>query len=265
MPSAWTEGEVRTPDGATLHSYRRGKGPSLVLAHGSSDSAKCWSRVAAALEDSYDIVAYDAWSHGLSDTAAEGDPSAGADLVAVVEALGLGPTLAMGHSMGAATVSEAIAERPDLFRAAVLEDPGWMSEAKMAEVLEIARQAHEAAATMSSQEVVEQFGSPPSDPEDRVNWAEAKRQHRAPAWDGAVPRMLRAPWQDTVRQFRCPVLLVWGTRGLVTAETADEARGLFPTLKDAQLDTGHCVRYEAFEPYVAAVREFLAEAPPAVR
>ena len=166
--------------------------------------------------------------------------------------------------MGAATVSEAIAERPDLFRAAVLEDPGWMSEARMAEVMEIARQAREAAATMSSQEVSERFGSPPSDPVDHANWEEAKRQHRAPSWDGAgVPRMLLAPSQDTVRRFRCPVLLVWGTRSLVTAETAEEAHGLAPMLQDVQLDAGHSVRYEAFEPYAAAVREFLAGAPPA--
>ena len=164
--------------------------------------------------------------------------------------------------MGAATVSEAIADRPDLFRAAVLEDPAWMSAAKMAEVMEMARQAAAAAATMSSLQVSERFGSPPSDPVDHLNWEEAKRQHRPPEWNGALPSMFQTPWQDSVRRFRCPVLLVWGTHGLVTAETTEEARGLFPGLEDVRLDAGHSLRYEAFEPYVTAVGQFLAAAPP---
>ncbi len=263
MTGAWIDGEVGTPDGATLHYVRRGAGPTLVLAHGSSDSARCWSRLADALEDSFDIVAFDARSHGLSDTAGAGAPSPGADLVTVVEALDLAPTLAAGHSMGAGTVSEAIADRPDLFRAAVLEDPAWMSAAKVAEVMEMARQAAAAAATMSSLEVSERFGSPPSDPVDHVNWEEAKRQHRQPEWDGTTPSIFETPWEDSVRRFRCPVLLVWGTHGLVTAEIVEEARDLFPALDDVQLDAGHCLRYEAFEPYVAVVEEFLTAAPPA--
>ena len=233
-----------------------------MLAHGSSDSARCWSRLAAALEDSFDIVAFDARSHGLSDAAGAGAPSPGTDLVTVVEALGLAPTLAAGHSMGAGTVSEAIADRPDLFRAAVLEDPAWMSAAKVAEVMEMARQAAAAAATMSSLEVSERFGSPPSDPVDHVNWEQAKRQHRPPGWNGALPSIFQTEWQDSVRRFHCPVLLVWGTHGLVSAEITEAAHHLFPALEDVQLDAGHCLRYEAFEPYVAAVGRFLAAAPP---
>ena len=164
--------------------------------------------------------------------------------------------------MGAGTVSEAIADRPDLFRAAVLEDPAWMSAAKVAEVMEMARQAAAAAATMSSLEVSERFGSPPSDPVDHLNWEESKRQHRQPEWDGTTPSIFETQWQDSVRRFRCPVLLVWGTHGLVTAEIIEEARDLFPGLDDVQLDAGHGLRYDAFEPYVAAVGRFLAAAPP---
>lgn len=257
MAGEWTDGELQTVDGATLHYYRRGTGLSLVLAHGSSDNGRCWSRVASALEGSFDIVAYDARSHGLSDAASDGDPSPGADLVTVVETLGLGPTLAIGHSMGAATVSAGIADRPDLFRAAVLEDPGWMTEAKMAEVMALARLAMEAPAEASGR-----YGAPPSHPEDAIYWEESKRQHRRTDMGAGIARLLGAPWQQDVGRFRCPVLLVWGTSGLVTAETAEEAHQLHPDLRDVQLDTGHCVRYEALEPYVAAVLEFFSSAPP---
>jgi len=255
MADGWTDGELRTPDGATLHSYRRGTGPSLLLAHGSSDAGRCWTRLAAALEDSYDIIAYDARSHGLSDTVSDDAPAPSADLITVVEALGLAPTIAMGHSMGAATVSAAITERPDLFRAAVLEDPGWMTEAKMQEVMAMAQQAMAAPPDSPAR-----FGARPSDPVDAKFWEESKRQHRR--FEGAASgRVFGAPWQGVVEQFRCPVLLVWGTTGLVTSETAEEAHGLSPLLQDVQIDAGHSIRYGAFEPYVAAVAPFLAAAP----
>ena len=163
----------------------------------------------------------------------------------------------MGHSMGAASVSTAIADRPDLFRAAVLEDPGWTTEARVAEVMALARRAMEAPADSP-----ERHGARPSHPEDVIPWEESKRQHRRPPGAPGVARLLGAPWQQDVRRFLCPVLVVWGTSGLVTAETVKEAYDLYPALQDVQLDTGHCVRYEEFEPFIAAVLEFLSSAPP---
>ena len=46
------------------------------------------------------------------------------DLVGIIEALGLEQPYAIGHSMGAGTVASALVTRPELIRAAVLEDPG---------------------------------------------------------------------------------------------------------------------------------------------
>ncbi len=97
MTSEWTDGDITTADGVRLHYYRRGSGPSLVLAHGATDNGMCWRRVADALADDFDVVAYDAPSHGRSD---DGQPGSGADVVAVVEALGLAPTLADGSLHG---------------------------------------------------------------------------------------------------------------------------------------------------------------------
>ncbi len=67
----WTEGYL-SADNVRLHYWRRGSGPPLLLAHGFGDSGECWTRVAEALEDDYDIVAYDARYHGLSDAPADG-------------------------------------------------------------------------------------------------------------------------------------------------------------------------------------------------
>jgi pimeloyl-ACP methyl ester carboxylesterase len=255
MTSDWADGDITSADGVGLHYYRRGSGPSLVLAHGATDNGMCWRRVADALADDFDVVAYDAPSHGRSD---DGQPGSGADVVAVVEALGLAPALAMGHSMGAGAVSEAIAERPDLFRAAVLEDPGWMDEARLAEIRELVRQATDAHAAGSGATAVP--GGQPTHPVDLADWEESKSQFRAPE-NWGIGRLSGVPWQDRVRRFACPVLLVWGTSGIVSEETAQEARRLSPALQDVQLDAGHNIRREAYDDFVAAVRSFLEHAP----
>jgi pimeloyl-ACP methyl ester carboxylesterase len=258
MTSEWAEGDVATAAGVRLHYYRRGSGPSLVLAHGVTDNGMCWRRVADALADGFDVVAYDAPSHGRSD---DGPPGSGADVVAVVEALGLSPALAMGHSMGAGAVSEAIGVRPDLFRAAVLEDPGWMTEERRAEIQQLIRQATEAGATGAGRGPTMADGRP-THPVDLADWEESKTQFRPPE-NWGLARLTAMPWQANVKKFACPVLLVWGTSGLVTEDTTREARRLYPDLQDVRLDAGHDIRREAYDDFLRVVRSFLEAAPAA--
>jgi pimeloyl-ACP methyl ester carboxylesterase len=115
----WTEGDI-TVSNVRIHYYRRGSGPPVVLAHGFSDSGRCWDRVATVLDDRYDVIAFDARHHGLSDSPNDGSIGDAADLVALVEALGLVRPALIGHSMGAGTVAQAAGERPELFRCAIL-------------------------------------------------------------------------------------------------------------------------------------------------
>ena len=242
----WTEGDVANPEGGTLHWYRKGRGPILVLAHGVSDNAMCWRRVADALADSFDVIAYDAPNHGKS---SDGRFGAGGDFIALVEGLKLGPVLAMGHSMGAATVSAALAARPDLFHAAVLEDPGWMTPARMMEIMKYAQEARANPSAMARE------AHAPADPIDAADWRESKTQYRQN--EAMMGGIFASPWQDTVRSFARPVLLVWGTTGLVTTEIVTEARSIFSNLRDVQFEAGHNIRCDAYEPFVAAVRAFL--------
>src|SRR3954467_10293418 len=112
----WSEGDV-VIDGVRIHHYRRGqgpavvparggRGPAVVLAPGSMDNGPCWNRVARALEADFELIAYDARSHGQSDASEEwGD--GGSDLIALVEALGIDRPAAIGHSMGASSVAAA--------------------------------------------------------------------------------------------------------------------------------------------------------------
>ncbi|ATE52171.1 MULTISPECIES: alpha/beta fold hydrolase [Actinosynnema] len=100
-----------------------GQGQGILLVHGLMSRATTWWKVARWLTAHGRVVAYDARGHGRN-------PQRGpfrtedfvADAEALVERLGLGPCVVLGHSMGALHGLALAAARPDLVRAVVAED-----------------------------------------------------------------------------------------------------------------------------------------------
>lgn len=127
-PAGWTDGYV-VANGIRIHYWRTGANtnkPPLVLAHGSSDDGLCWTNMAKEIQDSYDIIMFDARGHGLSDPPTPSDPPdvQVEDLAGLIKALKLERPILMGHSMGSASVAHFAAKYPDVPRAVILEDPG---------------------------------------------------------------------------------------------------------------------------------------------
>jgi N-formylmaleamate deformylase len=264
---AWFEGDIIV-DGGRLHYSRRGRGPAVVLAHGFSDNGRCWERVAKALEDSFDLVAYDARFHGLSDAVLTDSADGASDLLAVVDALGLDRPALIGHSMGAGAVATALAARPDGFRAAVLEDPGWHDTQRargpatpgLRNLTGWMQRMH----GMTLDEIIERGKAqwPTWHDDEFPAWAESKRQlHPPDDFRTALgSRGVRRRWQDLVTSFACPVLLVCGStaRGaIVSGEVAAEARALSSHVEVEFFDAGHNIRREAFDEVVGSIRAFL--------
>ena len=119
-----------------VHELGRTDGPTLVLLHGFTDSGLCWPDAVFRWQGEYRIVAPDARGHGESpryDPATAGSNRSDAmvaDVVSVLESLtGEGRELPVlvGHSMGAGIAAAVLGARPDLVRAAVLEDPPWLT------------------------------------------------------------------------------------------------------------------------------------------
>jgi len=130
VPDGWTTDTVRA-NGIDLQYHRTGEGPPLVVAHGFYENARCRATLVEDLVDSFDVVAYDARGHGGSDGPdwGYGIDDRVADLVGLVEALGLRDPILFGHSAGGSTVAWAAARRPELPSAVVLEDPdAWRGE-----------------------------------------------------------------------------------------------------------------------------------------
>jgi pimeloyl-ACP methyl ester carboxylesterase len=255
----WKSGYVQVGE-VRLHYWRRGTGAPLVLAHGFGDSGECWTRVAEALEDEYDIVAYDARYHGLSDApdTAEMQRSAmGDDLVGVCEALALERPAIMGHSMGGMTVMFAAAAYPELFSCAVMEDPPFWSEEPP---------QRQPSALPGTVEAVEEMGrkfNPGWHESEFGPWARAKLQLRMQMQGRRGLPGIDA-WRTEVAKMDLPTLLVCGGNrermAIVTDEVAAEMRRTNPQLEVVKFaGAGHNVRREALEGFVAATRTFLGK------
>ncbi len=101
-----------------------GSGPTLLLLHPNGFCAGVWEPLALAVRGDYRPVAIDAPGHGASDPPADpagiSFPSVAAAAAAVVDALELGPVLALGHSMGGACTVLLEAARPGTVTRALL-------------------------------------------------------------------------------------------------------------------------------------------------
>lgn len=119
-------------DGTPIGYRRSGRGPALVLVHGTTADSTGWERVLPLLEPHVTVYAMDRRGRGLS---GDGDSYSleleAADVVAVVDAAVVdavdalgdgGPVDVLGHSYGAHCVLEALL-LTDRIRRAVLYEP----------------------------------------------------------------------------------------------------------------------------------------------
>lgn len=267
----WQTGDV-VVDGVRLHYTRTGGDkPPVVLAHGFSDSGLCWAPVARALEADYDLVMVDARGHGHSDAPEDGYtlPRMAADLRGVIAGLGLRRPAVIGHSMGGGTTLALAGLFPGVPGAIVIEDAGALSAADFPasgggedRVAGLRAQIAERKQMTREQLIETQHAhSPLWSREELEPWADAHLLHspRSVVFDptGGID------WGALLPQITCPALLITADleRGaFVTPAHAAKLQAAVPTLRVAHIaGAGHSVRRDRLEPYMAALRAFLAE------
>ncbi|MDI2132121.1 alpha/beta fold hydrolase [Yinghuangia seranimata] len=100
-----------------------GDGPAVVLLHAGFVDHRMWDEQVAFLSERFRVIAADARGHGGSANASR--PFRQCDDVAdLLRALGLGPVVLVGVSMGGAIAVETAVEHPDLVRALVVSGAG---------------------------------------------------------------------------------------------------------------------------------------------
>jgi magnesium chelatase accessory protein len=91
--------------GLRWHVQQLGRGPVLLLVHGTGGATHSWRALAPLLARRFEVIAPDLPGHGFSAPASGAAPSLpgmAAALAALLRALGRRPALAVGHSAGAA-------------------------------------------------------------------------------------------------------------------------------------------------------------------
>lgn len=102
--------------------------PPLLFVHGYSCDGHDWSWQLSHFAARHRVIAVDNRGHGRSSVPDSGYDHLdfAGDLANVLDHLGCGPVVAIGHSLGGVIVSTLAVERPDLVQAIVSIDPGYL-------------------------------------------------------------------------------------------------------------------------------------------
>jgi pimeloyl-ACP methyl ester carboxylesterase len=266
-PAGWTDGYVAA-NGIRLHYWRTGGAkPPLVLAHGSSDDALCWTNLAKELTDRYDVIMFDARGHGLSDPPTAADPPdvQAEDLAGLIKALKLDKPILMGHSMGSASVAWFAAKYPDVPRAVILEDPALVRPAAPAATgvtppsVDERRAQVLARNNMSEAELVASCmkNSPKWGQAECETWAPSKRRHHPDT--ARVNNALRPPMRELLPKITAPTLILKAdAQGELRAQNEEVAK-LLPKGRLVHIaGAGHNVRRENKAQTIEVLNAFLA-------
>ncbi|MGK4584367.1 alpha/beta fold hydrolase [Kitasatospora sp. HPMI-4] len=237
-----------------------GPGRPLLALHGHLSEGMTFAALARDMAPQWRIIAPDLRGHGDSDRAADYSREGYiADVVALLEHLGLGPVPALGHSGGAITAYQLAARHPHLVSALINEEGaaaiptggpsplafvlGWPYTAPTREALLEA--LGPVAGPMIGEylrELPDGSWQLPFHPQDTVSSEEQVHGDHWAEWLGSD----------------CPALLVCGTRPpCVDGELAHAMAERRPRTRLASLETDHFVHSGDPVGFGRAVREFL--------
>lgn len=266
------------------HYYRTGgEKPSLILLHGFTENGLCWSRVAKAMEDDYDLIMVDARGHGRSSGPETGyaQELLTRDVAEIIRMMGLHRPCLFGFSNGAVTAAQVAANFPDLVRAVILEDSPWRETIRQSPPMQADGSEpwpgytawHQALRTQTLGERLvasRQFlpaGTYEWPEEELVTHLEAQAQFNLDVLNVVPPLPMPSPWRETVESIACPILLLTGNpaRGaMVTPEVAQQVAAMWQQGQHvAFAEASHFLHHEmqgtAFDHFIQVVKAFLCE------
>lgn len=257
----WLSGSCKA-NGIDMHYLRTGGDKSpVVLLHGLILNGSCWTPLARSLDKDYDVIMPDARGHGNSSAPSFGysyDDHA-ADVLGLIDALGLINPVLLGHSMGGMTAAVVASRNPKRLRGLVLVDPTFLTPQRQREVYQSdAVDQHRRILDCPKQELLaEMLGGSRRSREVVELFVQARFQTSLDAFEVLTPPI--PDYIQLINALTIPTLLVIGDVGsIVSLEMAREFATLNQYLKVVQIEkAGHGVPYDQPEHFSTVVQTFL--------
>lgn len=268
-------GEVHARSGSvnangTLLSYEeRGRGPPVILVHGSITDQRDWGRQVRALSRSHRVIAYSRRYHppnpsptGPVDASIDRQVE---DLLALILTLRTGPAHLVGQSFGGAIVLEFARRYPGQVRSLVLAEPSLRGLVTTPEVTAerdaVASELAEAFASGDAERIARTYASRVAPGVYDTSSRAFRRMLQANA--GAFQLDFRAARPtiscDYLSEIRAPTLIMVGDRSPPTLQSNGESaarclpNGQFMRLTNAT----HWLSHDQPAAFTSAVRNFL--------
>jgi pimeloyl-ACP methyl ester carboxylesterase len=247
--------------GVKIHYEMHGSGPTLLLSHGYSSTARMWDGQVAALKDRYQVIVWDMRGHGESDYPADqtlySEALTVGDMKALLDHVGAEKAIVAGLSLGGYMSLAFHASHPERVRALMLFDtgPGFKKDEARAKWNET---AHQRAARFDKEGLAALNSS------DEVRLT----QHRDASGLAGAARGMLAQQNDRVIQsldkIAAPTLVLVGANDTgFLAATDYMAAKIKQAIKVVIPDAGHAANLHQPVRFNQAVEAFLARLPAA--
>lgn len=263
-------------NGVRYNMTRVGNGPPLVLLHGFTGSLQTWNAIMPRLAQEFDTIAIDLLGHGATDAPSDAARYRAewivADLVAVLDHLGIRRAAWLGYSMGGRAALHVAIERPSRVSALALEgtSPGIVDPRERAErlrsdeALADAIESEGVAAFVDRWERLPLFASQSRLPREMREWIRRQRLANTPV---GLANSLRGfgqgaqrPLHDRLGDVRAPTLLVVGAEDDKFQRLAGEMARRMPKARlEVVPEAGHAAHLEQPVRFIEIVSGFLRE------
>lgn len=248
-------------NGVKIHYEVHGSGPTLLLSHGYSSTARMWDGQIAAFKDRHQVVVWDMRGHGESDYPAEpglySEALTVGDMLALLDTVGAKKAIVAGLSLGGYMSLAFHASHPDRVAALMLFDtgPGFKKDEARAKWNET---AHKRAADFDAR------GLAALNTSDEVRLT----HHRDASGLAGAARGMLAQQNDRVIQsldrIAVPTLVLVGANDTNFLAASDYmAAKIKDSTKTVVPDAGHAANLHQPARFNQAVEAFLAKLPAA--
>ena len=245
-----------------LYYEETGEGPAIVFAHGAGGNHLSWWQQVPVFRQSYHCITFDHRGFGRSvqTEGGEGPNAFTADLIALLDELGIERAALVAQSMGGWTCLGAAARHPERVAALVMADTlGGLTNDEIAPIVAKARERMQEAGlgALAYDSNLRERNPALAFLYDEVM---ALNPPRDPALLSALGRV--APSADEVAALPMPVLWVVGSNDpIMPPEAIRLAHALVPDSSYFEVPaTGHSVYFERAEQFNLQLSAFLVEA-----